>query len=228
VTHFLLLSISLLGYNITLSSLPQHRYGQVYVPANIVVAALLVGWFIHFHSLSPSALGIRFDNLLPSFYWGVTFGLLIGILIFVSVLKISSNFQPASNLSTFANQGSTKFFPILVGIPAGTVLLEEIAFRGVMFALLMTQGFSTNQALILSSLAFGVWHIGLVVRSRKVHSIVSWPGFTCGILMLVVGFIGGIIYGALRIQTGNIVGCLIAHWIANSFSIVAAGRVAKK
>ena len=46
-----------------------------------------------------------------------------------------------------------------VFIPLGTVVLEEVAFRGVLPALLAPAGRSVAATVVIPSLAFGAWHI---------------------------------------------------------------------
>ncbi len=48
-------------------------------------------------------------------------------------------------------------------IPLGTAVFEEVAFRGVLFGLLMRRR-GTATAIWLSSALFGLYHIGLTVR----------------------------------------------------------------
>lgn len=47
---------------------------------------------------------------------------------------------------------------VLVVIPIGTVLMEELAFRGVLLAA-ARRATSTWRAVLVSSLAFGAWHV---------------------------------------------------------------------
>jgi len=64
----------------------------------------------------------------------------------------------------------------LVRIPLGTVLLEEVAFRGVLYAMLIARA-GTPRAVLTSSLLFGIWHLlpslGLSDANAAVASVVG-------------------------------------------------------
>ena len=54
---------------------------------------------------------------------------------------------------------------LLVRIPLATALVEELVFRGVILGLGVRAG-DRRRALLVSSVAFGLWHIGAASAPR--------------------------------------------------------------
>ncbi len=95
-------------------------------------------------------------------------------------------------------------------IPVGTVLLEEVAFRGVLWGLLR-RAYGTATATIVSSLLFGLWHalpsLGLASdnqaitqtigtgRSAQVVTVLGTMAFTAG---------AGVVFCELRRRSGSL------------------------
>ena len=63
----------------------------------------------------------------------------------------------------------------LIRVPLGTALLEEVAFRGVLFAL-WERAFSVPVAVFGTSLIFGLWHIGPCCRTCEPTRSISNRG----------------------------------------------------
>jgi uncharacterized protein len=119
----------------------------------------------------------------------------------------------------------------LVLIPVGTVLLEEIAFRGVLWGLLR-RAYGTATATIVSSLLFGLWHalpsLGLASdnkaisetvgtgRSAQVITVLGTMAFTAG---------AGVVFCELRRRSGSVLAPAGLHWAVNGLSVLASAAV---
>lgn len=115
----------------------------------------------------------------------------------------------------------------LLDVPLGTVLVEEVAFRGVVLALLLTQH-GTVWALIVSSLLFGVWH---VPSALELHEATATDERGRGRTVLAtVAFTtaAGAVFGALRLLTGSLLPPAALHWSANSSGIVVGWWLARR
>ena len=95
--------------------------------------------------------------------WGT--GLMVGMLALVAVsavLALAALVPLTRNAFEEASVPPGIALPllaeVLVVIPLGTVVVEEFAFRGSLFALLR-RGHSTVVAVIASSFLFGLWHV---------------------------------------------------------------------
>lgn len=100
----------------------------------------------------------------------------------------------------------------LLVIPLSTILLEEIAFRGVLFGLLH-QRRRTALAFGVSSTLFGLWHI-----------FPSLPTGRYGMVAAVVGITAllGLLLCELRRRSGSLLAAVGGHWAANGLGLLLA------
>lgn len=106
----------------------------------------------------------------------------------------------------------------LVDIPLGTVLPEELAFRGVLWALLRRRCGATR-ATVLSSVLFGLWHVlpataGGAANELAGDSTVLRVAGT----VLVTGLAGVVL---CRLRTVSLLAPVLAHWAANGLGVAA-------
>jgi membrane protease YdiL (CAAX protease family) len=112
-------------------------------------------------------------------------------------------------------------FRALVEVPFGTVLLEEIAFRSVLFAMLARR-FGVIWAIVISSILFGLWHvlpsIGTHEQNPAVSSVVG-RGLRGNILTVAGSVLGtavaGVIFAGLRLFSGSVIAPMGLHWATN-------------
>lgn len=119
----------------------------------------------------------------------------------------------------------------LVIIPMGTVLMEEIAFRGVLLGL-VTRHRGVRWGLGLSSGLFGAWHVlpslGLNGANQAVGQVVgSGTGAKVGVVMAVVVFTSaaGLVLGELRRRSGSLLAAAGLHWATNGIGVLFAAVV---
>jgi membrane protease YdiL (CAAX protease family) len=116
-------------------------------------------------------------------------------------------------------------------IPVGTVLLEEIAFRGVLWGLLRRTG-GTVVATTVSSALFGLWHIlpslGLATDNEAIGNAVG-QGRSAQVIAVLgtVAFTGlsGVVFCELRRRSGSILAPAALHWAVNGLSVLASAAV---
>jgi membrane protease YdiL (CAAX protease family) len=121
---------------------------------------------------------------------------------------------------------------ILVSVPLGTVLLEELAFRGSLLALLRRLG-STTRAVVVSSVLFGLWHIAPAIGTAGDNS--ALPGTSqsgSGLAVAVVGTviattIAGVVFCWLRLRSGSLVAPMLGHIATNSGAFFIAWVLAR-
>ena len=100
----------------------------------------------------------------------------------------------------------------LVTIPFGTVLLEEVAFRSVLWAVL-ARHMTTAQVLGTTSALFGIWHVLPSLRLASAHSAVTGVDDALVIAATVLfTALGGLVFGELRRRSGS----LLAHVVADA------------
>jgi membrane protease YdiL (CAAX protease family) len=119
----------------------------------------------------------------------------------------------------------------IAAIPVGTVLLEEVAFRGVLWGLLRRIG-GTVVATTVSSALFGLWHIlpslGLATDNEAIGSAVG-QGRSAQVIAVLgtVVFTGlsGVVFCELRRRSGSILASAGLHWAVNGLSVLASAAV---
>jgi CAAX protease family protein len=119
----------------------------------------------------------------------------------------------------------------LVVIPLGTVLIEEVAFRGVLQGLLHRHH-GALWATGLSSALFGLWHILPSLRlSSANHAAASLFGgggpAQWGAVAAVVVFTAaaGVLFCELRRRSGSLLASAGLHWATNGVGVLLAAVV---
>lgn len=106
---------------------------------------------------------------------------------------------------------------LLLLLPVHTVLVEEAAFRGVLWAEL-ERGGGRGWAFFWTIVAFTGWHLGL-----------GWSesaGDGGALATKVIGYaIGGLAFGLPRVLGSHIAGSMLAHWLSDGLLMVAGHPV---
>jgi membrane protease YdiL (CAAX protease family) len=110
---------------------------------------------------------------------------------------------------------------ILLRIPFGTALAEELIFRSSIMGCLL-QNYSRGTSLVISSVGFGFWHLLPGEHSvwaqqnpmfkQKSAKLAKISGSAATV---ITTFIGGLIFGGLRLIAGSIVAPWAAHTLTN-------------
>jgi membrane protease YdiL (CAAX protease family) len=116
-------------------------------------------------------------------------------------------------------------------IPVGTVLVEEIAFRGVLWGLFRRLR-GTVFATVASSLLFGLWHVlpslGLASDNAAVGNAVG-TGRSAQLVAILgtVAFTAasGVVFCELRRRSGSLLAPAGLHWATNGLSVLASAAV---
>jgi membrane protease YdiL (CAAX protease family) len=115
-------------------------------------------------------------------------------------------------------------------IPFGTVMFEEVAFRGVLFGLLLDSG-GVPLAAAASSVVFGLWHVLPALDMARTNTAVrSQVGGAKQLLLTVAGTVlftslAGLLFSALRWASGSLVAPAVLHWAANGLGVLASALV---
>lgn len=185
-----------------------------YVPNSIMASALLIA-HARRHGLSWSELGLGAGTHRRGLGWAAG-----------SFAAVSGTYTAALAMPTtrraFVDERARDTargvaFQALVPVFFGTVLLEEVAFRGVLWGLLRRQ-YGTGPATVLSSVLFGLWHI-LPTRARA--------GGNDATTALVLGSVAfttaaGVVFGELRRRSGSLIAPAGLHWATNGLGYVYA------
>ena len=117
-------------------------------------------------------------------------------------------------------------------VPLGTVLLEEVAFRGVLLGL-VNRHRGAVWASITSSVLFGHWHILPSLRLGQANQAVgsALGTDTTGRVLAVLGAVAftavaGLLLCELRRRSGSLLAAAALHWATNGLGLLLAAALA--
>jgi membrane protease YdiL (CAAX protease family) len=165
-------------------------------------------------------MGLSIRYLIPGLIWAAA-----SIALVTAVYLIGSLFRRTR--SAFQDDrigelsGGKLMFQALVEVPFGTVLLEEIAFRAVLFAMLARR-FGVIWAIIISSVIFGLWHVlpsmGIHEQNPALGSVVG-KGRRGNILAIALSVLtttaAGVVFAGMRLISGSVLAPMGLHWATN-------------
>ena len=194
-----------------------------YVPVNLAVTGILVA-VARVSGASWAQLGLARADLGRGVALGATAFLVVATVLVVAALVPMTRAlfldQRAAGLA-----GTALFYEALVRIPVGTVVLEEVAFRGVLLAL-FDRVTSTAVAAASSSVLFGLWHIVPTVEALRANRLP--PTAVAVGAAIVVTAVAGVVFCWLRLHSGSLLAPALAHVATNSVALVVAVEVLRR
>ena len=114
----------------------------------------------------------------------------------------------------------------LLVVPLGVVVLEEVAFRGVLWGLLEVEH-GAAWAGAVSSVLFGAWHVLPAVDAARATNDGDEPVSRGTLVRQVAGTVlfttvAGLVFALLRQQSGSLLSPFLLHWATNGLGILAA------
>jgi membrane protease YdiL (CAAX protease family) len=121
----------------------------------------------------------------------------------------------------------------LLVIPFGTILFEEVAFRGVLWGLVRRE-WGGIPATLVSSALFGFWHVLPSLRLNRVNPAVTGlvgPG-PAGQAVAVAGAVvftaaAGVLLCELRRRSGSLLAPIGLHWAVNGLGVLVTAGTAR-
>jgi membrane protease YdiL (CAAX protease family) len=119
--------------------------------------------------------------------------------------------------------GSDALSALLV-IPLQTVFFEELAFRGILPAILRRIKNAQWFVVLISSIGFGLWHItsATAIGDYRVTSAIIVPGGVIIAATSVVTALAGAALCMLRYRSTSLVAPIVTHWSINAFALFFA------
>jgi membrane protease YdiL (CAAX protease family) len=172
--------------------------------------------------LTWSQLGLGRDRVGAGCRWGLAvIGLIAGVYIVGVLLPLT---RPAFQDVRYDLPLPGALRTAFVVIPFGTVAVEELAFRSVLWGMLSRHQ-RAWQVLVTTSVLFGFWHVlpSLHVGStnRGVSDAVGGAG-NAAVVVGIVAFttVGGLVFGELRRRSGSVLASAGAHWATNALGVL--------
>ncbi len=192
----------------------------VYVPLNVALGAVLLElsrrWGLAWHE-------VGFDRRhLPRAFTvgGAAAFLAAGAMLIGAVTPLTRGLFDDGRIPAEAS-GWERLYQTAVRIPLGTVAFEELAFRGVLLAVL-SRRFSVGAAVVVNSALFGLWHILPTLATARANGIVGIGrvGLVAG--SVLVTFVGGLVFCALRRRGGHLLAPALLHLALNDAGYLLA------
>ncbi|MGY1711863.1 lysostaphin resistance A-like protein [Geodermatophilus sp. SYSU D00758] len=195
--------------------------GGAYVTANVTATAVLLG-AARVAGLSWAELGLDPRRAGAGLRWGgacaavVVAGCAVGLAVPAT--------RPLFADARVAGAGAVELaHDVLVRIPLGTVLWEEVAFRGVLLAVL-ARLLPPRAAVAVSALVFGVWHVRPTAGAVAANDLAD--GTPARVLLVVLGCLvtvgAGLVFAWLRVRSGSLLAPVLLHLATNTSGLLAA------
>ncbi|MGW1797500.1 CPBP family intramembrane glutamic endopeptidase [Streptomyces sp. NPDC001984] len=223
----LLLAVSVLAAASTLTTVLADDW---YVPVCVTAAALLVT-IARRSGLGWEELGLGRASAQRGLDWGLV---LAGAVLAVYLLAwhLPLTHEAFKDKRAAGLSAAKQLFRVLVRVPFGTVLLEEVGFRGVLWALI-TRLRGPVWATAVSSTLFGFWHVlpsrGLTKANAAAKAVfgTGTAGVILSVAAAVVGTgIAGVFLCELRRRSGSLIAPMAVHCALNSFGYALAWAAA--
>ena len=223
--HFGTVVLVLAAVNVADRFGPRHT-GLVAGP----VVALLLVLIARRAGLSRRDLGMSRRTLLPGLRYAVGAVATVAVVYAIGIALPLT--RPAFHDVRYHLHPGAALMTAFIVVPLGTVLLEEIAFRGVLLGLVNRHRGAT-WASITSSVLFGFWHILPSLRLNHANQAVGsvlGAGMTGRVLAVAgaVAFtaVAGLLLCELRRRSGSLLASAALHWATNGLGLLAASALA--
>jgi uncharacterized protein len=173
---------------------------------------------------SWTALGLGRESLGPGLRWA---GVLIAAVLlgYVVAAALPLTKQAFADTRATSLSGAALLWHLLVRIPLGTALLEEVAFRGVLYAMLERRR-GVRTAVVGSSLLFGLWHVlpslGLRRANAAVADVLGSGPAGAVVAAVAATTLAGVVFCELRRRSGGLLAPFALHWALNALGLLVA------
>ena len=175
--------------------------------------------------LTPADLGLARSTWPAGLRWGATAAALIGLAYALAYLLAPVR---QSLPESEGGIGRAALWTLLVVIPLGTVLPEELAFRGLLLPLL-GRSRGPLAATLVSSGLFGLWHVlpslGGGTANAAIAGVVGADAAGTAVRVVATVLftsVAGVVLCWLRLRSGSLLAPLLAHWTVNGLGVIVA------
>ncbi|MEU4620625.1 CPBP family intramembrane glutamic endopeptidase [Actinoplanes sp. NPDC023801] len=180
--------------------------------------------------LSWHDLGLSRSTLLPGLKYSVAAVAAVAVVYAIGAAIPAT--RPAFQDVRYHLHLSTALVTAFVVVPLGTVLLEEVAFRGVLMGL-VNRHRGAVWASITSSVLFGLWHILPSLRLNRANEAVGsafgtdWTGQVLAVAGAVAfTALAGLLLCELRRRSGSLLAAAALHWATNGLGLLITAGLA--
>jgi len=183
-----------------------------YAPVNVAVACLAV-LAVHGLGVSWRDLGLARDRISAGLRLGALMLLPVaaGVAVAVALPATRGWFLDETILEAGTGQA---LYAVLIKIPFGTALAEELIFRGALLGLFLRRH-RPWVAVALSSVVFGLWHVvstaGRLDTNQAADTASGWERVAIVAGAVVFTAAAGLFFGWLRLRSGSVLAPWLTH-----------------
>jgi membrane protease YdiL (CAAX protease family) len=187
---------------------------------NMAVAGIVTVLGIGLAHLTSSELGLGRDRLAAGLRWGgAAMGIVAVAIAVAAVLPVGDGLFDDDRAEIGL---ASMLVRATVVIPIGTVLVEELIFRGVLLGLARRLA-PTTAAVALTSLLFGLWHVLPAWDASPDNAALEDVGRSGTVLgTFALTSVAGAVFAWLRIRSGSLLAPILAHIATNSIPFALA------
>ncbi|MEU6309391.1 CPBP family intramembrane glutamic endopeptidase [Streptomyces sp. NPDC047014] len=199
------------------ANLAVHRWSGAWgLLTSVVVSGALIG-VLRLAGGTRADLGLAPGTLARGARWALALAGLVAVVYLAGALLPVT--RPLFEDRRYAAMGGGEvLLRAFVLVPVGTVLLEETAFRGVLYGLVARER-GPLRATAVSSLLFGLWHVlpslHLAAAKPAVGGVLGAAGAVVGAVLFTAA--AGVLFCELRRRSGSLLAPMGLHWAVNAF-----------
>jgi uncharacterized protein len=212
-THFVILLLIMLGFLSYVFSINSNK-----LLVSIATYSLIAGVALYI-GLDKKSIGLSKKYIKN----GVILALPFMAIIFLVALVIFTLQPEIFKDARYQQDSESLFYSIFITLPLYTVLLEELAFRGVLLGSLLRVS-SMKTTILLSSITFGLWHsfTASAVSLGTFSKDLTVPSIAVVIAIVVITSFAGWFFAWLRLKSNSLVAPILVHWSINATGIILA------
>lgn len=185
----------------------------------LAASSAVMWWF----SINAAEIGLARKYLKRGLLYGLGIGAIIAGSMIVAYIVQPTLFTD----NRYSDTSNTEAIGRLLYMLLRTVIVEELVFRGILFALLLRK-MPTVQAVAASSVFFGLWHImpSLGVSGTSAAASTLLPSFI-GSVAVIAGIVvatgsAGALFCYAKIRSNSLLAPIIVHWTINGVGLILA------
>jgi len=199
---------------LVLANLGNHYWWKRYYVLACPLVAVVLVVLGRFAGLTWTEMGMGRRALLQGVVWAIG-----SVLVVAVVYAVALALPGLRSVTGDPPHRRQVLFTALVEVPFATVLLEETAFRGVLWGLLQ-HDHGALTATVVSSLLFGLWHLAPSLQEDGLRPPPRFAGHRLAAPAMVAGTVlftglGGVVLCELRVLSGSVFAAMGLHWATN-------------
>ena len=213
----------LAAYNNVIGAQSWHR--RWYAPANACAAAVALAAAAA-SGLTAGEMGLGRGARRPGRLASALAAATLGGYLAAAAMPVTRPLLNDKRVTTL--DGPRLAYQVAFRIPVGTVLWEEIAFRGVLQAALR-RVMPEPAAIVVASGVFGIWHIRPTAAALRVNQLAGDRLFAARVTAGVAATAaGGALFSWLRARSGSLAAPVLLHLTTNCAGPVVAWTLARR